>query len=83
MTRQVHDIINIPIPKMQSAKSFKNVAAYGKDSFVYDDKIGNLSKFDDNLEVLEAYDGEEDEEGSFCLCGKVNDDKMIMCGLEE
>ena len=53
---------------MQGAKSFKNVAAYGTDSFVYGDKIDNLSKFDDNLEVLEAYDDED----SFCLCGKAN-----------
>ena len=68
---------------MQSAKSFKNVAAYSKDSFVYGDKINNLSKFDDNLEVLEAYDGEEDDEDSFCLCGKGNDDKIIMCESEE
>ena len=72
---------------MQSTKSFKNVAAYGKDSFVYrvvyGDKINNLSKFDDNLEVLEAYDDEENDEDSYCLCGKANDDKMIMCESEE
>ena len=42
------------LPKKQSAKSFKNVAAYGKDSFVYDDKIDNLSKFDDNLQVFRS-----------------------------
>ena len=64
---------------MQSAKSFKNMVAYGKDSFVYGDKINNLSKFDDNLEVLETYDDEENDEDSFCLCGKAYDDKKIMC----
>ena len=59
------------------------MVAYSKDSFVYGNKIDNLSKFDDNLEVLEAYDDEEDDEDSFCLCGKANDDKMIMCESEE
>ena len=85
MTRQVHDVIDIPIlPKMQCVKSFKNVAAYiYKDSFVFSDKINNFSEFDDNLEVLEAYDDEEDDEDSFCLCGKANDDKMIICESEE
>ena len=52
---------------MQCEESFKNVVAYGKDSFVYSDKIVNLSKFDDDLEVLEAYDDEEDDEDSFCF----------------
>ena len=47
--------------KNAKRETFKNVAAYGKDSFAYGNKIDNLSKFDDNLEVLETYDDEEDD----------------------
>ena len=81
-TRQVHDLIEIPIyPKCIALNHFKKMAAYGKDAFVYGDEIDNLSEFDDNLEVLEACDDEKQD--GCCLCGKANDDEMIMCESEE
>ena len=82
-TRQKNDVIFTHNAMRAQLRSQTNMATYGKDAFVYGDDIDNLSEFDDNLDELEAFEDEEDQEDNFCICGKANDDQMIMCESEE
>ena len=59
------------------------MAAYGRESFLYGDAFDDLDDFEDNLNDLEAPEDEDEEEEYFCLCGKANDDEMIMCEADE